>query len=173
MERPDFRRTRFWLALGLWLGRCGWQTDRMKYISSRLQSGSWRKPREVDAAARDQKSAIVERIRGRGSWRYGVVSRYAGADREVRGSYGRPAMDSSGSRAGEKGVALRRHDRSWVSYTFFAQPPYEGSGSSARRRSPGGELRFESREISRCGAGGFQDSCANCALGFKRTLRCG
>src|SRR5580704_14726672 len=143
---------------------------RTRSMSNRLQSGSWLKPRKIDAAGRHQEPASAERIRGRGNWRHRMVHHHARSDQAVRGSDGRSAVDSFRPRAGEKGVTLRRHDRSWVSYTFFAQPPYEGGDSSPRGRAPGSELRLESSAISRCSEGGFQDSCANWAPGTKGTL---
>src|SRR5271156_78441 len=100
MEQPDFRRIRFSLALGLWLGRCDWPMVRTKFMSNRLRSGNWRKPRKIDATARYQESTIAEGISGKGNWRHGMVPDHARADRAVRRSHRRPAVDSSGPRAG-------------------------------------------------------------------------
>src|ERR1700693_3187615 len=124
----------------------------MKFMWSRLRSGSWRRPRKADAGARHQESAIAERIRAPGNLSHGMFYRHARTDYAVRRSHRRPPVDSHRPREGEKGIAVRRHHRSRVSYTFFAQLPHEGSDSSPRRRALGGELRFESRAISRWSA---------------------
>ncbi len=98
-----------------------------------------------------------------------MVPRYARADRTVRGSHGRPAMDSPRSGADKHRITLRHDNRSRVSNAVFDQLPRERVDSDPKWCATSGELRVESCALPCCRAGRFQDSRTRVGADFERT----
>src|SRR4029077_20596755 len=98
-----------------------------------------------------------------------MVPRYARAGRTVRGSHGRPAMDSPRSGADKHRINLRHDNISRVSNAVFDEPLYERGDPNRKWCAAGGEFRVESWALPYSRAGRFQDSRTRVGADFERT----